>query len=147
MLRLIYLVIGLTISTFTFANPIMCDGVKVEITFAKSVQYVDAVEAILVATIDSRSTTLRYDGNVDFIGAECRKTKRGKALIIFQAFCGGSACKDLDNFGIIDPKDLRILLVPNDSNHSLATQIFGADVAPIKEPLSVGDAYEKLFHK
>jgi hypothetical protein len=143
--RAILLAATLLISTSTFANPITCDAAKVEISFRKSVQFPDTVEAVLSASIGNRSTVLRYDGNIDFIGAECRKTKQGTLLVVFQAYCGGSGCKDLGNYGIIDPKDLRVLLVPNDWNHSVANKIFGSEAAPIERPLSVNKAYEKLF--
>ena len=144
-MRTALLVAVLLISTSSLANPISCADAKVLIVFGKSAQFPDTAEAVLTASIGERSTVLRYDGNIDFIGAECRKTSRGKSFVVFQAFCGGSGCKDLDNFGIIDPKDLRILLVPDDSNHSIAKQIFGSEVAPIANPLSVRRAYERLF--
>ena len=65
---------------------------------------------------------------------------------MFQAYCGGSGCKDLANYGMIDPKDLRVLLVPNDWNHKDAEKIFEGKITPIKLKLllSVEDAARKL---
>jgi hypothetical protein len=145
MLRLPIFAASLLICSAVIANPMVCDVAKIEIKFAKSVQFPDTVETILTASIGNRATVLRYDGGIDFIGAECRKTTDGRALLIFQAYCGGSACEDLDNYGIIDPRDLRILLVPDDTNRIQAGKIFGSKVAPIKKPLSVFDAYKELF--
>lgn len=86
---------------------------------------------------DEKATTLRYDMNIDFIGAECRKNHRGRSFIVFQAYCGGSGCKDLDNFGIIDPSDLRVLLVPNDWNRVDAERIFGGQVGAMENVISL----------
>lgn len=147
LVRAILITSGIGISVPSFADSISCAGTKVEITFARSTRFPDTVEAVLIASAGARSTILRYDGNIDFIGAECRKTQQGGPLIVYQAYCGGSACKDLDNFGIIDPKDLRVLLVPNDSNRIVARQILGSEVAPITAPLSIDQAYERLYPK
>lgn len=135
----------LFVCSAAIANPIMCETAKVDISFAKSAQFPETVESVLTASAGGRATVLRYDGDIDFIGAECRKTMDGKSLIVFQAYCGGSACKDIDNYGIIDPQDLRVLLVPNDTNRALASRILGSKVAPIEKPLSIFDAYKKLY--
>jgi hypothetical protein len=146
-MRTAFFISGLLISTLSVANPASCGDAVVNITFGKSSKFPDAVEAVLTASVGNRSTVLRYDGNVDFIGAECRRTNKGKLLVVFQAFCGGSSCKDLDNFGIINPEDLRILLAPSDSSRAEANKIFGSEVAPIANPLSVAKAYKKLFQQ
>ncbi len=66
-------------------------------------------------------------------GIECRKNLKGKHYLIFQAYCGGSGCRDFDNFGIIDPSTyLRVLLVPHDKNSMTANEIFGKELSPIK---------------
>jgi hypothetical protein len=75
--------------------------------------------------------------NIDFIGAECRTNLQGKSFIVFQAYCGGSGCKDLDNFGIIDPSDLRVLLVPNDWNRLDAARILGETARALDSVFSV----------
>ena len=145
MLRFAMFAASFFVCSAAFANPVTCGAAKVDISFAKSAQFPDTVEAILSASIGTRSTVLRFDGDIDFIGAECRKTKEGKTMVVFQAYCGGSACKDLDNYGIIDPQDLRVLLVPNDTNRAQADKIFGSKVAPINKMLPVFEAYKKLF--
>lgn len=114
-----------------------CSGARVKITFSPSSMGRPGVESVLTVSRDEKETALRYDMNIDYIGAECRKNPHGQSLIVFQAYCGGSGCKDLDNFGIIDPSDLRILLVPNDWNRMDAARIFGGTVTAMNNVFSV----------
>jgi hypothetical protein len=113
-----------------------CAGARVVINFSAGSKGPEGVEAALVASRDGKETVLRYDTNIDFIGAECRKTPQGRPLIVFQAYCGGSGCKDLDNYGIIDPADLRVLLVPSDWNRADAARIFDEAVMPMNDVFS-----------
>jgi len=136
---------GLLFSTANMAQPTLCDGAKVEITFEKSTVYPREVVSVITTSRDRRSIALRFDGGIDLIGAECRQSKRGKSYVVFQAYCGGSGCRDLDNYGIIDPKDLRVLLVPDDSNRLMASRILGVKVKPVEDLLSIREAYDKLF--
>lgn len=129
----------LSLSVAAAAEVTECAGSKVYIAFSSSLKSPEGVESILTVSRSGQDTTLRYDTNIDFIGAECRKNRRGEPLIVFQAYCGGSGCRDLDNFGIIDPSDLRILLVPNDWNRGDAKKILGDEVAPIDDVFSVAD--------
>lgn len=139
-------IIMLTFSyTNAFASPIYCGGAKGELSFEKSPSDKYGVESIITISRNGRSTILRYDGGIDFIGMECRKTKSGKPMFVFQAYCGGSACRDLDNYGVINPADLRVLLVPSDTNRKQAKQILGVDPPPIKDTESIGKIGEELY--
>lgn len=71
-----------------------------------------------VLTIETRGhqTILQYRGNVDFLGATCSADQKGRSKILFQAVCGGSGCRDLDNWGIVDANTLRVELIPSDNN-------------------------------
>jgi len=135
------------ISASSFAAPMSCGGATGELTFEKSPLHKGDVESIISVNRGGRFTILRYDGGIDFIGMECRKTKSGKPMLVFQAYCGGSACRDLDNYGIIDPSDLRVLLIPSDTNRKLAKQILGTDPAQIRETESISVISERLFSK
>jgi hypothetical protein len=137
----------IVVSASSFAAPISCGGATGELNFEKSIRHKGDVESIVSVIRDGRSTILRYDGGIDFIGMECRKTKSGKPMLVFQAYCGGSACRDLDNYGIIDPSDLRVLLVPSDTNRKLAKQILEIDPAPIPETESISVISKRLFSK
>jgi hypothetical protein len=127
----------LTSSLVSASEALECGGASVAISLAPSSNGAKGVEAILTVSRDRKATTLRYDLNVDFLGAACRKNTKGQSFIVFQAYCGGSGCKDLDNFGIIDPSDVRVLLVPNDWNRADAERIFGGQVRAIDDVISV----------
>jgi hypothetical protein len=139
------LTVLLLASSFASAvGEIECVGAKVAIALAPSSKGEKGVEAILTVSRDEKATTLRYDTDIDYIGADCRKNRRGRSFIVFQAYCGGSGCKDLDNFGIIDPSDLRVLLVPNDWNRVDAERIFGGKVGAVDDVISLENG--KLLH-
>jgi hypothetical protein len=112
-----------------------CGGAEVEFSFEKrtGVGIEDHVEAILKVSGQGRATVLRYDGNVDFIGGICTASGQSKPMVLFQAYCDGSACKDLDNWGIVDPSDIRVLLVPNDWNRHDAEKILGRPLPTTKD--------------
>ncbi|GGP17859.1 hypothetical protein GCM10010970_01910 [Silvimonas iriomotensis] len=129
-------------------NLLVCGGANAKIEFEKGAspeQRDHPVIAVLSVAKEGKSTTLRYDGNIDFIGAECQISTEGRPLIVFQAYCSGSGCHDMDNFGVIDPKDLRVLLVPNDTNREAAAKILGKPAKEIKNPLAIGNACRKLY--
>jgi hypothetical protein len=130
-------VLLLAASIASAVGEVECVGAKVAIAFTPSSKGEKGFEAILTVSRDEKATTLRYDMNIDFIGAECRKNHWGRSFIVFQAYCGGSGCKDLDNFGIIDPSDLRVLLVPNDWNRVDAERIFGGQVGAMENVISL----------
>ncbi len=71
------------------------------------------------------STLLRYRDGVDFIGATCVSLPGKPPRIAFQAYCGGSACRDRDNWGVVDPDTLRVLLVPSEKNREEAARLLG----------------------
>ena len=144
---------------FTFAiallfeaiNPVIagdrfsCGGTVVDISFFRSTRKEPwGVEAVLTVARESRSTILRYDMSIDFIGAVCTTNGRKEPTIVFQAYCGGSACRDLDNWGIIDPKDLRVLMVPNDQNRKDAQRLLGVALPEIRNMISIMREGEKL---
>jgi hypothetical protein len=117
------------------AETFSCAGATVTFEYTESAESQRSISIFMDATLTvsrgSKVTVLRYNDNIDFFGAECRETPYRRPFIVFQTYCGGSGCKDLDNFGIVDPADLRVLLEPNDSNRKDAARIFGADVSPI----------------
>jgi len=122
-----------------------CGGAKVEFKFFKSSIEKNGVESVMTVSRGERSTILRYDMNIDFIGGICVPNGRQEPSIVFQVYCGGSGCYDLDNWGIIDPSDLRVLLVPNTWNRKDARMILGRDL-PKVEMIPIANEAEKLKH-
>jgi hypothetical protein len=121
-----------------------CGGAEVAFSFEKRTGVAeDYVEAILTVSREGRATVLRYGGNVDFIGGICRTSARGRPMVLFQAYCGGSGCKDLDNWGIVDPSDLLVRLVPNDWNRHDAEKILGSPL-PIMANNGSGPRYSMI---
>jgi hypothetical protein len=47
--------------------------------------------------------------------AACVKDGQGRARLLFQSSCGGSACVE-DKFGIVDPATLALMLRPGSAN-------------------------------
>lgn len=60
----------------------------------------------------------------------CLENSVGRKMIVFQQYCDGSACHDLDNYGVVDTDTLEILLVPDNSNRDTAAGILGMREAP-----------------
>ena len=89
---------------------------------------------------------LSYIGGIDFIGGHCVKAADGRPLVVFQAYCGGSGCKDRDNWGIVDPHSLQVLVAPNDSNRIETQKVLGEAPTPPKEMLSV-EREVSMMHK
>ena len=66
-----------------------------------------------------------------FMHAACIKDSKGRAMIVFQQYCDGSGCHDLDNYGIVDPRTLNIVLEPTDTNREVAARTLGLRKAPV----------------
>lgn len=110
--------------------------VRIEIVARDSPVWENRAEAVITVSRDGVATILRYR-NIDFIGGECFAGNDGRALVLFQAYCGGSGCKDLANWGAIDPVTLRVLMVPNDANVNEMQKLIGGGMLPRLEMLSV----------
>jgi len=85
---------------------------------------------------------LSYIGGIDYIGGHCVHDRNGQPYVLFQAVCGGSACKDLENWGIIDPRSMQLLLAPNDMSRAEAERILGKAPVTPKNMLRVDDEAE-----
>lgn len=119
------------------ADGFPCGDADVRFSFGTRTEGEEHVEAVVTVSRDGRETVLRYDGNIDFIGGVCAKNGRDRSTLVFQAYCGGSGCRDLDNWGIVDPSDLRVRLVPNDWNRGDAEKILGRPLPKIGHLISI----------
>lgn len=153
MLRVLWIAISVALSanaafgagSFASGKGFSCGGADVRFEFVKR-NAPNGMHGVHVATIlsvgrEGRKSVLQYDGNIDFIGGVCMTDKRGKPMVVYQAYCGGSGCADLDNWGIVDPADLRVLLVPNDWNRGDAEKILGRPL-----PLDTDQSDGRQFH-
>lgn len=111
------------------AGDIQCGGALVEFMFGREKEDV-VVSAVKVSRGDL-STVLWYEG-VGVVGGMCVPNRLNKPTIVYQAYCNGSGCYDQDNWGIIDPQSLQVLLVPNDWNRKDASKIIGRELPDIK---------------
>ncbi len=83
------------------------------------------VQAHIVVTRGEARASFQSWKNIDFIGGTCIDDAKGNPRIVYQAYCGGSGCDDLSNWGIIDAVELREILIPSDRNTDRAREILG----------------------
>jgi hypothetical protein len=127
------------------AQKFSCSGaeVRIEVVEHSSSSWEDRAEAVVTVSRDGEQTVLRYR-NIDFIGGRCLVERGVRPLVLYQAVCGGSGCKDLANWGVIDPKTLRVLTVPNDSNRDETRKLIGGATLPRLQMMSVLAEARKL---
>lgn len=120
------------------AQHFSCGGadVRIDVVGRASPMWEDRMEAVVTVARDAVATVLRYR-QIDFIGGQCVTRNDGAPLVVFQAFCGGSGCRDLDNWGVVDPKTLRVLTVPSDSNREEAQRLTDRSAMPNVDVMSV----------
>ena len=115
-----------------------CEGAEVEITGT-----FDPYDPGCLEFEHLRTKVRRGMRNVDidlssgFMHAACMNDAKRKAMIVFQQYCAGSGCNDGANYGIVDPRDLTVLLAPDPTsryaeakNRSAAAKILGLREPP-----------------
>jgi hypothetical protein len=127
------------------AQKFSCGGaeVRIEVVTNRGSSWEEPAEAVVTVSRDGKHTVLRYR-NIDFIGGECLVERGVRPLVLYQAVCGGSGCKDLANWSVIDPKTLRVLTVPNDSNRAETRKLIGGETLPRLQMMSVFAEARKL---
>ena len=118
-----------------------CNGAVVEIKVLP-----EPPLATVLTVQQAQRTAILHFSNIDFIGGRCEQDSNGDARIVFQAFCGGSSCHDLDNWGVIDPRSLQVLLIPTEGNRTEAARLLGTAPSPFdhSEMLSIGREVKRL---
>lgn len=120
------------------AETFECGGALVEISAVRTGElHVEDIRLAIRVSRGSETREISYEGGIDYIGGHCVAEAGTMPRILFQAYCGGSGCKDLDNWGIIDPQSLQVLLAPSDTNRMDAQRILGAAPVAPKRMLSV----------
>jgi hypothetical protein len=84
------------------------------------------IQAQITVTRAGSSITFRSWQSIDYIGGTCINDAQGKPHIVYQAFCGGSGCDDLTNWGIIDAREIHEELTPGVHNGEQAREILGS---------------------
>lgn len=138
-MRLVALFCGALVSmgasAATPSQVFACGGadVRIQVAVHDSKIREDRAEGVVTVVRHGRETILRYP-HVDFIGGQCLAAARPATapLVVFQAYCGGSGCKDRGNWGVVDPESLRVLIVPDDANRAAAQGLVGE--RPLPEP-------------
>lgn len=95
------------------------------------------VQARIVVTRGESRATFQSWKDIDFIGGRCVDDAKGNPRIVYQAYCGGSGCDGLSNWGIIDAVELREMLTPGDHNTERAREILGAKPPGIDRLISL----------
>lgn len=83
---------------------------------------------VLSAVTTSGSQVLFKGEDGGWFHAACLTTKGGKQLLVFQSYCGGSACLE-GKYGVVDPTSLSLLLKPsakNVENHKELSALLGS---------------------
>ena len=66
-------------------------SVKIEVVKRAVPQRELRVEALISVSLNGVATTLRYWGSIDYIGGTCSVDARGRPMVVYQAYCGGSS--------------------------------------------------------
>lgn len=106
----------------------VCGGSRVEIFNSD-----DLANPNFVIQLSRASKRLKvlYSAEKEYLFLRCESSHNGPVLLV-NHFCGGSGCAE-SNFGIIDPRRMKILLVPNKSlhgNNDRAERVIGHAIKP-----------------
>lgn len=106
-----------------------CAGAKFRVTSVSSGHPLNNTY-VLAAVTSSGARDLFKSEVGGWFHAACLRTEAGKAILLFQSYCGGSRCLE-GNYGAIEPSSLQSLLKPspgNTENRKQASVILGFDV-------------------
>lgn len=105
-----------------------CENATVTVTYGTKGPF--GYETVTLS-VNNANTSIKKQYEFVWFHIACLANPTGKKFVVYQAYCGGSGCQDLDNWGIIDPVSLKALLEPSDGNHKKAESIFGAPLKPL----------------
>jgi len=128
------MILALLLMTFipsVYAEPIKCDGATYNVEVEGFIEpYTYGLTKLTIT--NGKEKLLKQFESVKFqIG--CKLNPANTSYIIYQAYsnCEDQTCTAADNnWGIVDPSSLRILLEPSNDNHEKAEQIFGGELRP-----------------
>lgn len=128
-MRIIFTLTLLVFATLSHASPVPCGPATFDVKYEPvKVSPLGYDQVTLTATNGQNKITRQFE--FVYFEIACLKNPAGKAFIVYQAYCGGSACRDFDNWGIVEPDTMKVLLEPDDHNHKKAEKIFGGTLKP-----------------
>jgi len=126
-MRIIWMLVLLFLVPYGYAEPIQCGGATFDVEYAPRNAAPGGWEQVKLTIAKNKKQIQKRYENVYF-HIDCLKNPTNKPYIVWQAYCGGSSCRDLDNWGIVDPASLKIMIEPSDDNHEKAEKIFGGSL-------------------
>lgn len=126
-MRIVWMLAFMLAVPSAFAESTQCDAAKFDVDYTNKSPM--GWEQVRLSVINGQNKIAKDFEYVHYF-ISCLKNASGKSYIVYQAYCGGSGCKDFDNWGIIEPLPLRVLPDPSDNNHGKAEKIFGGTLTP-----------------
>lgn len=87
---------------------------------------------------------INFSSELELFSVRCELGSKGKQFVLVNHTCGASGCA-ASNWGIIDPRRLKVILVPDQpyiGNEAAATDLIGHSLKPFscsnRSPNSVG---------
>lgn len=128
-MKAFWIVVLLLFVPISYAEPIQCGAASFDVAYQPSKRGPFGWEQITLTITNGQKKIARNFEWVHFEVA-CLTNSMNKPYIVYQAYCGGSGCRDFDNWGIVEPSSLKVLLEPDDYNHKKAEKIFGGPLKP-----------------
>jgi hypothetical protein len=114
----------------------VCGGTQFEVVAEHHEHPLDNVYRLFSKKPEQKRVTLVHISNEgNWFYAACLPDKQGVEKLVYQEFCGGSACVE-DRYGIVDPQSIKTLLRPptkNEPNSRQASRLLGQKVPDLSE--------------
>lgn len=121
-LKTLIFVLLLLFGSLSAAKDLSCDNTRVEYNLGASSIY--GYENVNIKVFNNKSELLS-EMSYEWVhfSITCFNGKENQQFVVYQAYCGGSGCDDLSNFGIIKADTGKVLLEPYAGNRSVAKEI------------------------
>jgi hypothetical protein len=148
MLKALTAIMALFTCMAAIADPVICGDAKGHVILKNvTIDGYQEIEATLSFTKKGTKTVHYKVKDADFVGLECTTTQNGMPMFIFQEYCGGSGCRDIDNYGLVDPANMKLLLTPDSDNKSIVKNLLGLEAPPLTKIISINKTQEDFFQK
>jgi len=130
-MKMIWTLLLMTFIPSVYAEVTQCDGATYNVEVEGFIEPYKYGLTKLTITNGKEKLSKQFESVHFQIG--CKKNPANKSYIIYQAYsnCEDQTCIAADNnWGIVDPSPLKLLLEPSNDNHEKAEQIFGGELRP-----------------